>query len=156
MRELIRGRIAPSLGHNPLGGIAVLLLLGLTAATVWTGAFAGEAAEDLHEIIGWTLLAMVALHVVAVLAMSLLQRENLVRAMVTGRKLRERHPSADDAQSPSPVGIVLSLAVLGAALAGVLKYDPDAFTPRSSEAFEHRGAPAKAQSGGEEKDKHKH
>ena len=154
LRELIRGRVEPSLGHNPLGSIAVLLLLGLTAATVGTGAFGGEATEDLHEIFGWSLLAMVALHVVAVLAMSLLQRENLVRAMITGRKLRERHPSAKDARSPQLIGIVLSLAVLGTALVGVLRYDPNAFTLRPSEAFEQRGAAPGALSGDEQNEKH--
>ena len=153
LRELSRGRVEPSLGHNPLGGVAVLLLLGLTAATVWTGSL-GEAAEDLHEIIAWALLGMVVVHVVAVLAMSLLQRENLVRAMVTGRKPRERHPDARDARPPRALAILLSLAVLTAAVAGVLQYDRSAFTLRSSGSLEHRFAAAEAPSRDEKSDEH--
>ena len=62
---LVRGHSEPSIGHNPLGAVAVVILLALAAITVWTGAFGGEAAEELHEIVAWTLLAMVAIHVVA-------------------------------------------------------------------------------------------
>jgi cytochrome b len=137
---MLRGRSEASLGHNPLGAVAVVVLLALSAATVWTGAFGGEAAEDLHETIAWTLLAMVALHVTAVIVMSLLERENLVRAMITGDKPAARHPGAADARPASLVGaIVAILAVLGMAFA-VLRYDPQAFTPRSAAAFEDRGA----------------
>jgi cytochrome b len=140
--ELRRGRAEPSLGHNPLGALAVLLLLSLIAFTVLTGAFGDEGAEDMHEIVAWTLLAAVALHILAVIGMSLLQRENLVRAMVTGRKARERHPGSVDATRPPVVGMVLTVAVVAAAIFGVLRYDPGAFTLRPSEAYEHRsGAP---------------
>ena len=146
LRELGRGRIEPSLGHNPLGAMAVLLLLGLTAATAWTGAFGGEAAEDLHEIIAWTLLAMVVVHIAAVVAMSFLQRENLIRAMVVGTKPRMRHPNASDARPPRPVGVIAALIVLGLSIYGVLRYDPGAFSLRTSEEFEHRGVAAETSS----------
>lgn len=76
--NLVRGQKEPTLGHNPLGAVAVVALLTLTAATVWTGAFGGEAAEELHEVIAWVLLAMVVLHVLAVIVMSMLEGENLV------------------------------------------------------------------------------
>lgn len=153
LRDLGQRRVEPSLGHNPLGAIAVLLLLGLTAVTVWTGAFGGETAEELHEIIAWTLLAMVVVHVVAVVAMSLLQRENLIRAMVTGTKPRSRHPNASDATPPRPIGAIATLVVLGLSVFGVLRYDPEAFKLRSSEAFEHRGGAAET-SYADEHDEH--
>lgn len=136
LRDLGRGRVEPSLGHNPLGAVAVVLLLGLAAVTVLTGAFGGEAAEDIHELIGWTLLAMILVHIVAVIGMSLLQRENLIRAMITGTKARSRHPSAADARSPGIVGAGLTILVVSGALYAILKYDPHAFTLRSSSAFE--------------------
>lgn len=137
---LSRGRTEPSLGHNPLGAVSVVILLVLVAATVWTGAFGGEGAEDLHEVIAWTLLAMVGLHIAAVIAMSLLERENLVRAMVTGKKPLGRHPGAADARRPGVASAVIAVAVLAVTIYAVLRYDPQAFTPRSAEAFEHRSA----------------
>jgi cytochrome b561 len=122
--------------------MSVLLLLVLIAATVWTGAFGGESVEDLHEIIGWTLLAIVALHVAAVIVMSVLQRENLARAMVTGDKPAARHLGAVDSRPPSLIGIILALLVVIGCVYAVLEYDPQAFTLRSAEAFEHRAAAA--------------
>lgn len=136
---LRRGRAEPSLGHNPLGAIAVVVLLGLTAIVVWSGAFGGHAAEDVHELVGWTLLAMIGLHIAAVVVMSLLERENLARAMVVGSKSRSRHPGAPDARRPGPFGWLVGLVVIAASIYGVLRYDPQAFTLRSAEAFEHRG-----------------
>lgn len=149
---IARGRKEPTLGHNPLGGIAVLLLLALTAVTVWTGAFGGESAEDLHELVGWTLLAMVALHVVAVVIMSLLERENLIRAMVTGRKPEAGHPGASDARNPGALALLIAvIVVLGTAYA-IRRYDPQAFTLRSAESFEQRSGAGQDQGGGEERD----
>lgn len=136
--DLARGQSEPTLGHNPLGAAGVVLMLALTAVTVWTGAFGGEAAEELHEVIAWVLLAMVALHVVAVVAMSILERENLVRAMITGDKPAARHPGASDARPPGTIAWAVSAAVIVATGYLILRYDPAAFTLRSAEAFEHR------------------
>jgi cytochrome b len=138
LSALRRGRTDPSLGHNPLGAIAVVILLALTALTVWTGAFGGEAAEDAHELIGWSLLAMIAVHIAAVIIMSVFERENLVRAMVSGSKPEARHQGAADARRPGLLAYLAGAAVIGAGVYGVLRYDPQAFTLRSSEAFEHR------------------
>jgi cytochrome b len=139
---LAKRRISPSVGHNPLGAVAVLLILGLAALAVWTGAFGGEAAEDLHELIGWTLLALVAVHILAVLIMSVLQRENLLRAMISGTKPADRHADARDAKRPGAVAPILAAVVVAAALFALLRYDPQAFTPRAAEALEQGGRAA--------------
>ena len=119
----------------------MLLLLALTAVTVWTGAFGGESMEDLHELAAWTLLAMVALHIVAVVIMSLLERENLVRAMITGKKPAADHPGASDADSPGGLALLIAFIVVFGTVYGILCYDPQAFTLRTAETFEHRNAP---------------
>lgn len=132
--ELARLRPAPTVGHNALGALSVLLLLAMVAAVVWTGVV---LAEDVHELLGWTLLALVGIHVVAVIVMSLLTRENLVRAMVTGSKRADRHPGEGDARRPGLAGTIVALLVLAGAVFAVRAYDPLAFTLRSAEAYEH-------------------
>ena len=113
-RDLLRGQAQRYLGHNPLGGAMVIaLLLMLTLATVTgialygateaAGPLAGimrgtshgfgEALEEVHEFFSNLTLLLVALHIGGVLISSLLHRENLVRAMVTGRK-RARLPES--------------------------------------------------------------
>ena len=136
VRGLIRGRFEATVGHNPLGGVSVLVLLLLVAITVWTGAFGGEPTEDLHELVAWVLLAFVALHVTAVIVMSLLEKENLVRAMITGKKPAVRHPQTGDAKSPNFISWVTAAVVVVATVYAILRYDPQAFTLRQAQSFE--------------------
>jgi cytochrome b len=85
------------LGHNPLGGwMAAALwtwvaLLGLTGWLYTTDAFWGEPWLDrFHELLGWSLLGLVALHVAGVVHASRTQGENLLVAMLSGRKRAPR------------------------------------------------------------------
>ena len=146
LATLVAGRPEASLGHNPLGAIATLVLLITVAAVVATGTMligGGGGGEDLHEGLANALLALIGLHVAAVLMMSVLSRENLVRAMVTGRKPRARHPGAVDGR-PAP-GLALPVAALAIAGGGygILQFDPLAMTPGAhSEAGEGGGEDA--------------
>jgi cytochrome b len=140
IRDLAGFRPAPALGHNPVGALSVLALLALAALVVWSGVALGEAGEDLHEFLAWTLLALIALHVVAVVVMSLLSRENLVAAMISGRKPADRHPGAKDARRPSRYAVPFAALVLIGAAYAICSYDPLAFTPRSVDAYEQGDA----------------
>src|SRR5512134_3879854 len=79
-------------GHNPAGGWAVLALLALGIATALSGYASyndvgGHWLEELHEGAAGAMLALVFVHIGAVLVSSLLHRENLVRAMWDGFKV---------------------------------------------------------------------
>ena len=87
-------------GHNPLGGWMIVALLGtvvLVGASGWlatTDRYWGvEWVQDLHEVLADVLAALAALHVAGVAYSSLRHGENLVGAMITGRK---RPPAAGD------------------------------------------------------------
>lgn len=84
---LFRGKPERSIGHNALGGIAIVALLGTIGGIVYTGA-AMQGEDGLHETLANILLGLIALHVVAVVAMSLLTKDNLIRAFITGTKRR--------------------------------------------------------------------
>lgn len=91
LRSLLGRTPERHVGHNPAGGWAVLALLGLGIATTVTGIISydeigGNWAEDLHEAAASAMLALVFLHIAAVVASGFLHRENLVTAMITGKK----------------------------------------------------------------------
>jgi len=104
VRDLLTFRGSRYLGQSPGGGYMVLLLLTFLAATVVTGLVVyggedqagplaglfseatGESMEEWHEVIANITLALIFVHIAAVVLASFAHRENLVRAMVTGRK----------------------------------------------------------------------
>lgn len=104
MRALRRGEGDHEPGHTPGGGWAIIVMLSLLLLIVLSGVLvlggeelsgplagfpAMETALDVHEIhelLAWSLLAVVVVHVSAVILESRLQRINLVAAMVNGYK----------------------------------------------------------------------
>lgn len=93
VRAILARREPRYVGHNPLGGLWILLMLALVAATGasgWWLSAVGEDGhewlEDLHEGLANGLIAAVVVHLAGVAWESLRHGENLARAMVTGRK----------------------------------------------------------------------
>ena len=91
--QVARGQTGRYLGLNPAGGaMSVVLLALLTVSTVsgWmqiTERFFGvDWVEKLHTWSSNLVLAVVVVHVLGVLLMCALQKENLVRAMISGQK----------------------------------------------------------------------
>jgi cytochrome b len=103
-------------GHNPAGALAIVALLGLAAVTVGFGwatydDLGGEWLARVHASAGNLMLAVVGVHVAGVLAGSWLHRENLVRAMFTGRK--RGRPGEGIRRAWGPLAALLLAAVLG-------------------------------------------
>ena len=104
VRDLLTVRGTRYLGHSPGGGYMVIVLLVFLAATVATGLIVyggdqqagplagmftkdfGESFEEVHEVIANITLALIFVHISAVVLASFAHHENLVRAMVTGKK----------------------------------------------------------------------
>jgi len=106
LRSIFAGRSERYLGHNPAGGAMTLALLAALAGTVTcgmvlygieegAGPLAGwvagahldeDAWEEAHEIFANGTLLLIVLHVAGVIHASRAHGENLVKAMITGRK----------------------------------------------------------------------
>ncbi len=104
------------LGHNPAGAVAIVLLLLSSFVIVGTGwviynDMGAEWLGELHEGASSFMLALVGVHIAGVVVASRIHRENLVEAMVSGRK----QGSLDEAIRWSwwPLALLIVVAVLG-------------------------------------------
>ena len=111
------------LGHNPVAAVMVLLLLSSITLVAFSGVImiAGEGQgplahtmfsswngkwlEETHEFLAHFTLLLIVTHVSGVIFSSLLEGENLARAMLTGRKKLRAHwedfdPAQQSATSP--------------------------------------------------------
>lgn len=119
------------IGHSPLGGLSVIALLSLTTLQVGfglplsdeDGVVAGplnrlvsfdtaEWAHEVHELLFNGLLAVIALHVAAILFYRW-RGKRLVRAMVTGTS-SDYPPGTKGVVRAAPGRLALSLAVAAA------------------------------------------
>jgi cytochrome b len=110
----------PVVGHNPVGGWSVLLLLSLLLVELGLGLFAqdidgiesgpltqyvsyefAEAARLWHALLFDVLLGAVALHVAAILFYLLIRRDNLIGPMVTGDMTVESMPRREPSFAPA-------------------------------------------------------
>jgi cytochrome b len=134
IREYLRAAPAVTVGHNPLGALSVLALLGLLLLQIVLGLFAvdvdgiesgplslyvsfetGRACAEWHEVVFNALLALIALHILAVLYYRVFRKQNLIGAMLTGKRVFEGE--AEPLTSAS-----LLRVVIGMSLSGVITY----------------------------------
>ena len=102
---LLKPRPSYYLGHNPLGGWAVIAMLALLAFQVLTGLFSyndelliggplihwvnqdtSSIISEIHGIAFNVLLAVTGIHIAAVLFYRFFKHNNLITAMITGYK----------------------------------------------------------------------
>lgn len=96
--NLRRGITGRYIGLNPAGTLMLVALLLSLMVSAITGALSVTVTffgvwwiEDTHAWASDAVIVLVVLHVTGVVLMGILQRENLIRAMFTGRKRIRRH-----------------------------------------------------------------
>ncbi len=109
LRTLFSKSAEPIVGHNPMGGWSVVALLGALAGETGLGLFTsdtdglnagplnykvsdtlGETLTHWHGALFYALLALIAVHLLAITFYLVVKRENLIGPMITGaRRLPE-------------------------------------------------------------------
>lgn len=89
---MLRGHPHEDVGHNPAGGLVMLALMLLILLIGFTGYLTvketfGDFTSELHEVFANIVMGLVVIHIAAAIGMSLIQKQNLVRSMITGKKL---------------------------------------------------------------------
>jgi cytochrome b len=137
-----RGEPVEVVGHNPLGGVMVIIMLLLVTFQVSTGLFATDdiawtgpfnpsvsnaTAEYLTGLHHWNfnlIWAAIALHVGAIAFYAFVKRQNLVPAMLHGRKPAEAVPLGEAITSSELWKALLVMIVAAAAVYGILHFAP--------------------------------
>ena len=119
-------------GHNPLGALAVLGLLGLLIAQVSTGLFSNDdiafvgplfdlvsknlsnRLTGIHHLLSNLLIALVVLHVAAIAFYARVKKQSLVKPMITGWKEGE----GESASGGGWLALIVALAFAGAVVYG--------------------------------------
>lgn len=143
VRDLLSGRAARYLGHNPLGAIMVLALLATLAIQAGFGLFATDdndlvggplyrlvdeaqnvRAARLHGFVfNVVLLPLVLLHIVVNTLYTVVKKEPLIPAMLTGRKPAAAYADASEATvfaRPLPRALLCLVAATAIVLGGIL------------------------------------
>ena len=129
----------PSVGHNPLGALSVLALLGFLALQVGSGllsddeiaasgplvrfassAWVGNATFYHKEVGKLILLALVALHLAAIAVYRVKKGEDLVRPMLTGDKVLDEAVTASRDTTIDRLKAVAIVLACAALVAGAL------------------------------------
>jgi len=126
--RLLNRTANPELGHNPLGWLMVIMMIGLLTFQIvsglfstddifWYGPFYDYATDEwislfsyFHQILPNTLIALSVLHIGAVLIHEICFKERLIRAMVFGKK-QVRTDTPGPVISTPRWGITISLIV---------------------------------------------
>ena len=132
LRGALRKAPYERFGHNPLGGVSVVLMLVLLMAQTVLGLYSTDAmlfsgplahsidgglSEDLtevHEVIGFTLMGLVGVHILAIVAYRVVRGANLVGPMITGS--RQAHENVAAPRIASPLVALGLFAVVAAAV----------------------------------------
>lgn len=136
LRDVLSPNPHRHLGHNPLGGLAVFLLLLTTGFIVVTGLFSGEEdmrgplaglgpdLSEAHEIAFRVLQALVVIHVLGVIVETVKARDPLTPAMIRGWKPRRADEPGADAARASAVALVFALALGAVTTASLILMTP--------------------------------
>jgi len=129
LKDVVAGRAARFVGHNPTGSLAIYLLLTLILVIGFSGILNLGAEEQhglaagwfsfaqsrlfrqVHELAANLMLLMVGVHIAGVVVESFVHKENLARSMVNGHKLATAN--TPKGQTHRLVALVMALAMLG-------------------------------------------
>ena len=135
MKEIKEGKVSRHLGHNPLGALMIIALLGtvflllLTGLTGLGGVFKtgplgfattydlGAFTLIIHKLLAIFLIVLVVLHISGAAFEGMRTKENLVKSMITGKKeVRENdHDLPEVSSRPIWAALVFGLAMAGIA-----------------------------------------
>lgn len=139
IQDLFSPRDLKDIGHNPIGGWMVLAILLILLGQVGTGLFLNDSDMGLtggpyadyvsgalrstlasfHALNSKLILAVIALHVAAIVIYLIWKGENLIGAMITGRKHLDPELGSVAAKAEATGSSLRAILLLAGAIAAV-------------------------------------
>jgi cytochrome b len=131
--DYLQGRSPQVLGHNPLGAVSVFALLFALSIQVFTGLFIDDEVSfqgplekyvsssvssflsEIHEVNQVVILALIVIHIAAIIFYKKFKGEDLIHPMISGDK--EIDPSEEAKYLPTDLGRASKDGVLQRGLA---------------------------------------
>lgn len=105
------------IGHNPLGGVSALVMIGLLLAQAVLGLFSSDdyyfgplsglidtgtiaLTSQLHSVNSNVVFSMIGLHIAAIAYYKFSKKQDLTKAMITGRRLFSEPVTGDEGWRP--------------------------------------------------------
>jgi cytochrome b len=136
--QLFGAQHRPHLGHNPLGGWSVMLMLLSLLTQAVSGLFADDeimtsgplekhvsdevssVMTAIHDVSAIVLGALVAVHIAAVLYYLFVRKENLIGPMITGEKVWHEAVAIEPRSRGLLIRALAVLALSGLAVAALV------------------------------------
>ena len=120
-------------GHNPLGALSVLAMLSLLGFQAVSGLFATDAIAfngplyravssnwndtitSWHKLTEWFIYGLIGLHIATVFFYTLVKKDNLIKPMVSGRKMVSQ-TSVNGYKGGGLLALVIAIAIAAVAV----------------------------------------
>lgn len=144
LRGLVKGDKSATIGHNPAGGLMVILMLLLVCVQVTTGLFStdeivwsgpynpavskdtGRLLTTIHHFNFNLILAAIVLHLGAITFYGLVKKQNLVAAMLTGYKPAAQVPDHEAISSSELIKALIVILLSAGVTYFILAHAPPA------------------------------
>ncbi len=113
LTEALAGQDRPAGGHNPAAGYSAYAMLLLPLALAATGIAmgrGGEWAEDVHGVLAYAMVVVIAFHILGLAWYTFRHREPIALSMVHGRRRLPREDSIPSSRPFMSIAILLVLA----------------------------------------------
>jgi cytochrome b len=143
VKSLFSGTPIHTAGHNPAGGLMVIVMMLLVALQATTGLFAsddivwsgpyspavsGATVDKLTSLHHWNfnfILAAIALHLIAIAFYWLVKKQNLIVPMFTGHKPAALVAEHEAISSSELVKAVIVIAICAGVVYGIIDAAPE-------------------------------
>ncbi|MEP7313233.1 MAG: cytochrome b/b6 domain-containing protein [Pseudomonadota bacterium] len=143
LTTILRSDSAPTVGHNPAGGVMVLLMLLMVGAqagsglfvtddVAWAGPYNPAVSEATAGKLTWfhhlnfdVLIWVLALHVIAILFYAVRKKQNLVGPMLHGHKHAHHVPEHEAIPSSEVLKALIVALLCAAAVYGLINFAPE-------------------------------